>query len=266
MLVMSTTDAPIMCGSMDDMVSVYTKNLANGVYTALAALEDYGSDIKGSGSGEGEMMKEIFLNLTIEDPFIGFCVPKCIITDLEGLADYEVEFVDGSRDDEADKLGYTYHALYEPSFKAVIDALKKDKYTRQAVLPVGSSKFWKVKEDKPCLVDIIFKVRSDERLWVTAVFRSNDAVKAFPMNIWAIARLLKRVSEEVGIPAGGISYIANSFHCYPKDAGKLKGYVKRYLSGEEMDTLAWTYDEYMDVFYEKYMEITTKIFGREAGK
>lgn len=230
-----------------DAIYVNAENVAEGVYETFKSIDLLGKYVPGSGANsfEGEMMKEVFLSLEIENPFDGYCVPKCIITDLDGLVDYEFEFVNGTRDDMADKLGYTYHKLFADDYPKMIETLKEYKYTRQAILPVGAGSFYKVKDDKPCLTEIMFKVRSDNRLWVTAVFRSNDAVRAFPMNIWAIARLLKCVSEEVDIPAGGMNYIANSFHIYPGCENTLKGCITRY-DNSMPNEWAWTEEEYME--------------------
>ena len=237
-------------------VCVAADNVARGVYMALKRLNSFGVYVPGDGAdaSKGEMMKEIFLNLEIGDPFSGYCVPKCIIaapphdveivTGMEGLIQYELEFIDGTRDQDSDLFGYTYHQLYKDHYPKMIETLKENTFTRQAVLPVGAGNFYGVEEDKPCLTELIFKVRADKKLWCTAVFRSNDAVRAFPMNVWAIARLLKHISHEVGIPAGGINYIANSFHVYPNCEDTLKGYIARYDTGSP-DTWAWTEDEYI---------------------
>lgn len=253
-------------GSIGSNVTLMAENVSRGIYTALKALDLYGGYVHGDGADatKGEMMKEIFLNLEVVNPFSGYCVPKCIIatphtdveitTGMEGLIEYELEFIDGIRDTDKELFGYTYHDLYKDSYLDMIKALKENKYTRQAMLPVGASKFYAVGEDKPCLMELMFKVRKDDRLWCTAVFRSNDAVRAFPMNIWAIARLLKHISYEVGIPCGGINYVANSFHVYPGCENTLRGYITRYELGTP-DKWAWTEDEYVQRKIEMLLEL-----------
>ncbi len=226
-------------------------NISELVFENLQALIEYGDEIPSPRGSEGYMLDLAETN-EANTPFTGYCVPKCILTDLRGLAEYELEFIDGIRDSDADKLGYTYHSLYAKNYDALIEKLKADPWTRQGLLPVAGEKFWQLGEDKPCLVDLMFRSHANGKLYVTAIFRSNDAVKAMPMNLWVIARLLKRVAEDTGLEPGGVVYFANSMHCYPQDRDKLKAYVKRWEDNDCIvdETLGWTEAEYLEVLEE----------------
>lgn len=226
-------------------------NISELVYENLHDLIEFGDETPSPRGAEGYMLDLAETN-EANTPFGGYCVPKCILTDLRGLAEYELEFIDGIRDADADKLGYTYHSLYAKNYEALIEKLKADPWTRQGLLPVAGEKFWQLGDDKPCLIDLMFKTDVDKKLWITAIFRSNDAVKAMPMNLWAIARLLKRVAEDTGLAPGGVVYFANSMHCYPQDRDKLSAYVKRWENNDRVvdETLGWTEAEYLEVLEE----------------
>ena len=73
----------------------------------------------------------------------------------------------------------------------------------------------------------------NEKLEMTIVFRSNDGVKAFPMNIHAVEMLHIKVANELGLEVGPLHYIANNFHAYSKDFHTLESYCKVFETAPE---------------------------------
>ncbi|MBD3361601.1 thymidylate synthase [Candidatus Woesearchaeota archaeon] len=100
--------------------------------------------------------------------------------------------------------------------KRIICQLKECPYTRRAV-----SILWNVEKDRnskhpPCLVYHNFLTRHG-KLYLTAVIRSNDMFKAWPLNAFALNELLKFVCRETGLKYGNLTIVSNSAHVYETD-------------------------------------------------
>jgi len=100
--------------------------------------------------------------------------------------------------------------------KRIICQLKDCPYTRRAV-----AMLWNVEKDRnskhpPCLVYHSFLARHGE-LYLTAVIRSNDMFKAWPLNAFALNELLKYVCKETNLKYGKLTVISNSAHIYETD-------------------------------------------------
>ncbi len=100
--------------------------------------------------------------------------------------------------------------------KRIICQLKECNYTRRAV-----SILWNVEKDRnskhpPCLVYHSFLARHG-KLYLTAVIRSNDMFKAWPLNAFALNELLKYVCKETNLRYGTLTVISNSAHVYETD-------------------------------------------------
>jgi thymidylate synthase len=100
--------------------------------------------------------------------------------------------------------------------KRIICQLKECPYTRRAV-----AMLWNVEKDRnsqhpPCLIYHSFLARSG-RLYLTAVIRSNDIFKAWPLNAFALNELLKYVCRESGLKYGNLTILSNSAHVYETD-------------------------------------------------
>lgn len=203
---------------------VHADTVAHGIMEAMKCLNENGVVSDRENQDRADQCKEIQLLLEIDnveaEPFIS----RCIVTDLKGLASYDHEMLDGTADNAGWK--YTYHSLYEPYLAPMIAELKRNIYTRRARLNVGEGELL-YSEDPPCLNQMLFSY-VDGRLDMTILFRSNDGVKAFPMNIHALAMLHIKVCKEVGVPVGAMHYVANNFHAYSKDWAMLEQYCKNF--------------------------------------
>jgi len=109
--------------------------------------------------------------------------------------------------------------------KRIICQLKECPYTRRAV-----AMLWNVEKDRnsqhpPCLIYHSFLVRGG-KLYLTAVIRSNDIFKAWPLNAFALNELLKYVCRESNLKYGNLTILSNSAHIYEtdwKDVEKIVG-------------------------------------------
>lgn len=105
--------------------------------------------------------------------------------------------------------------------KRIICQLKECPYTRRAVVML-----WNVEKDRnskhpPCLVYHNFLTRHG-KLYLTAVIRSNDMFKAWPLNAFALNELLKYVCKETNLKYGTLTVISNSAHIYETDWNEVK--------------------------------------------
>ena len=151
--------------------------------------------------------------------------------------------LDGILDFEIDRGNWTYtyhdrmvnyHSINQVGF--VIDELRRNPYSRRAVIVIRDVDVDAGNDDPACLQHIQYFVR-DNKLHCKLLFRSNDACKATFMNAFALIMLQKRIADELGYEMGSYTHRANSFHCYESDIGLLEGYVSRICSENEI-----TYD------------------------
>ncbi|MBQ0014699.1 MAG: hypothetical protein KBS82_05175 [Oscillospiraceae bacterium] len=167
--------------------------------------------------------------LDIEEPTSEPFISKSIMSDLKGLYKYDKEFIDGTADDSG--WEYTYHQLYSKYYNQLIDELKRNLHTRRACIALGQDDI-NFTSDPPCLQLMMFNYVNG-KLEMTVVFRSNDGVKAFPMNIHAIEMLHQKVANDIGAPVGALHYIANNFHCYSRDFEMLYSYCNTFRTATE---------------------------------
>lgn len=179
----------------------------------------------------GTRQKELSVTMAVEKPLDEPMISRLSWCDPYSLERYLQEMLDGVLDFEVErgKWKYTYHSRYAPQLPALLAELRKDPYSRRAVLDlrdpsdIGS-------EDPACWQHAQFLIR-DDALHCKVLFRSNDACKAAFMNAFAIIMIQKRLADELGVDMGSYTHRANSFHCYERDFDTLDAYVERYNSG-----------------------------------
>ena len=193
-----------------------------GIELAMKALNEKGIVQERENQDKADTTKEIQLLLDIEDPTAEPAISRCIVTDLKGLASYDHEILDGT----ADNAGwtYTYHSLYAIFYDKLIAELKRNIHTRRACVALGQGDI-NFTEDPPCLQMFMCNYVNG-KLEMTIIFRSNDGVKAFPMNIHALEMLHQRIAADIDVPVGPLHYIANNFHAYSKDFATLESYCR----------------------------------------
>lgn len=174
---------------------------------------------------------------------------------LKGLLEYVDEVVKGIHDHLVDKVGYTYHErlfsyklpnnLVVNQVEKVVEKLKKVPYTRRAQVITWQP--WKDLESEhpPCLQRIWFRI-VDNKLIMHVHMRSNDALKAAYMNIYAFTELQKYVAQNVGVDVGYYMHVADSYHVYERDWKWYNTFVEQIISGESRKR--WkTVQEYADM-------------------
>lgn len=178
--------------------------------------------------------REIAMTMVVTRPLYEPMISRCFIGGYKELEQYRQEILDGILDFEVERgnWAYTYHQRMEKQIPFVIDELRRNPYSRRAVIDIrdqadiGSA-------EPACLQHIQYFIRND-RLECAVLFRSNDACKATFMNAFALIMLQKRIADELGVGMGTYTHRANSFHCYEKDLPLLAGYAQRILKRENL--------------------------------
>ena len=180
---------------------------------------------------------EIGMTMVVAEPLAEPMISKLFIGGFRELEQYRQEMLDGILDFEVEKGNwvYTYHQRMEKQLPFIIEELKRNPYSRRAVIIIRDWEVDSKSTDPACLQHIQYFVR-DNKLHCKLMFRSNDACKATFMNAFALIMLQKRIADELGYEVGTYTHRANSFHCYEQDYAMLEGYVSR------MDSEDVTYD------------------------
>lgn len=219
---------------------VKANSLAQGTELAMRALCEFGRLEQRENQDRMNEMKEIQLVLDVLYPLSEPFISKAMPCDLKTLLQYEREFLDGTADNAGWK--YTYHGLYSKYYDKVIAELKRNIHTRRACIALGQGDI-NFTSDPPCLQLLMFNT-VDSKLEITAVFRSNDGVKAFPMNIQAIAALQRKVANELELEVGALHFVANNFHAYQNDIKQLESYIKLFDRLDEKKR-TYSFDDYL---------------------
>lgn len=127
---------------------------------------------------------------------------------------------------------YTYHDRISKQIFFVIDELRRNPYSRRAVIDVRDNSVDMFNDHPACLQHMQFMIR-DGKLNLQVVMRSNDAAEATFMNAFAFISLQERVAKNLNVPVGTYTHTANSFHVYSKDFNLLKHFVDRIKRGDD---------------------------------
>jgi len=119
---------------------------------------------------------------------------------------------------------YTYgQRLRKPidQIAYLVEKLKTAPHSRRLVACT-----WKTEHDynntnSPCLVLVQLNVVED-KLFLTAFFRSNDMFAAWPKNAFALREMQKNLAQECKLMLGHLTIISQSAHIYEHDFAKAK--------------------------------------------
>jgi thymidylate synthase len=113
----------------------------------------------------------------------------------------------------------------------VIEALKRDPSTRQAVISV----FWPTDHelrDKPCLSLVQFFIRAN-KLHIISYWRSHDMYGAAFANWYGLAALQSMVAEALNLRRGQLVTISSSAHIYQRDFDAVQQALKEHFGIQE---------------------------------
>lgn len=125
------------------------------------------------------------------------------------------------------KFGYTYNERIRPRLPKVIEQLKINKTTRQAIISIFNPE---LDMDSmggivrvPCSIFYQFLVRPTkgvDKLNMIYVMRSSDLLTHFVNDVYLALRMQEHIAKEVGLEIGTFTMFVSSFHAYYKDLKK----------------------------------------------
>jgi len=133
------------------------------------------------------------------------------------LRQYEREMIEGIRDFIIGKgptlWKYTYHDRFKDQLPFVLDLLRRDPSSRQAVIITRHFDIDSEIDDPACLNYIQYFIRNG-KLYCELLFRSNDLYGAFFSNAYALIKLQEKVAAELGVEVGPYRHLSTSMHVY----------------------------------------------------
>ena len=119
--------------------------------------------------------------------------------------------------------GITMHGAYgyriARGLQSIIDKLKKDKDSRQAVLTIYSHECDLLNysgRDTPCTIALQFMLR-DNQLQLIVTMRSNDAILGMPYDIYNFTNIQEVIANSLGVNVGTYVHQVGSLHVYQEN-------------------------------------------------
>ena len=225
------------------------KTLPEAYHKALVKLYEEGSMVPCPDYDTN--MLETSLTFYVEDAVAEPFISKLFPGGHRELQQYTMEIVDGILDfkiGDGNCWEYTYHQRFAYQLPWIYSELKKNPYTRRAVMNIRDFEVDTSNEHPACLQTIHFFIRSD-KLHMKIMMRSNDAVQAAYMNAVGFIALQRKIAADLGYPVGSYTHTANSFHAYERSLKTLEKYVKD-IRERDIEELTFDYEG----FYKELME------------
>jgi thymidylate synthase len=200
--------------------------------TVLRQIMDFGDEIEDE---DEELTKELLnVIVTVNDP-LNSQPPEGYFT-IKKLKRCENHFLDPeSRLNGTDygnrirshfgfKIGRDVYSIRTDQIESVLVRLKRNNTTRRAIITVFDPSIDHYKDKVPSMVMIDVIIRKN-RLYMTAVWRSNDYYGSWIKNFFALKGLSKYLSNNLKIKMGPITVHSVSAHIYKrnyKDVSNMK--------------------------------------------
>lgn len=197
-------------------------------------------------------MKELPMTFYVENAVAEPFISKLFPGGHHELQQYVMELRDGILDfmvgTAPNVWEYTYHLRFKDQLPFVIRELKRNHFSRRAIMNIRDFDIDSRNDHPACLQSIHFAIR-DDRLNMTVMMRSNDAVQATFMNAVGFIALQRDVAEKLYVPIGSYTHIAYSFHAYENCFTRLEQYAK-FIEEKDISELTYDYEN----FYKAMME------------
>lgn len=246
-------------------VFIKGSNLVDGYHQALLALKEQGDVVECPDYNQQQL--ECSMTVCIENPLAEPRISRCIIGGAYELQQYKMEVLDGILDfmigTSETVWPYTYHQRIVYQLPFIISELKRNPYSRRAIISVRDFAVDSANHDPACLQILQYFIRED-KLHCKVLFRSNDLTEAFFYNAFAFICLQEKLAGELGIEVGSYVHRSNSMHCYSKDFHLLEGYING-INSRSLDEITYNYeDEYKEIMEEAIPQIEKMIRDKKA--
>lgn len=162
------------------------------------------------------------------------------------MRSYSGDSVDYQLSDKNSVLYKNRHYDYVDQFKFVIDTLKKDLSSRQALITIhdpvkddfDKCGNLKITKDQPCTRSVHFQVNHNGELDVITHLRSNDCLWGFSaVNVFNFALMQEYMANILGLKIGNYYHLVDNFHYYENFTDMLKKIsrldITAYQTGEK---------------------------------
>jgi thymidylate synthase len=148
---------------------------------------------------------------------------------------YSENFLEGElRPDEAYTYGNRLRKYFKDKNGNEIDAvealaarLKKDPEDRKAYFTLwDNTRDLMAKESRPCFVSVFFR-KFEEKLTLTATFRTHNALDAWLLNLYGLMKLQGEVAGRVGLTPGAITVFSHSISIDPRELDRALAVVEK---------------------------------------
>jgi len=189
---------------------------------AMRMIHTYGNVVR---TEDNRMTKELMnLVLTVNDPMkeSNWPIPGTSWRSIDALDEYAAQLLNP----DVNGFDYTYgnrigaHIGVDDNgcirtynqLDNVITKLSREKSSRRAVMVT-----WYpgdiFRKHVPCMIMNDFLIR-DEKLYLTAVFRSHDIERAWPANVYGLGKMMQIVADSCDVRCGSITTVSISAHIY----------------------------------------------------
>jgi thymidylate synthase len=129
----------------------------------------------------------------------------------------------------------------------IIDLIKRRPFSKKmAAFTPFVSKDWDKNNidrgDTPCLTQVLFSIQ-DNKLFMTAHFRSQDMVHGWPRNAFSLIKMQDMIAKETGYARGPFCTITHSAHMYSDDFGLVNKILSENFEKELPFTRAQHFEE-----------------------
>ena len=149
--------------------------------------------------------------------------------DHDRLWNYYKNFLEKKlRPDEAYTYGHRLRKYFDmDAVQKLAARLKADPEDRKAYFSLWDSRGDLAgKGSRPCFVSAFFR-KFEDRLTLTATFRTHNALDAWLLNFYGLMALQKEVAKRAGLPPGAITVFSHSISIDPKELDRVLAVVGR---------------------------------------
>jgi thymidylate synthase len=132
-----------------------------------------------------------------------------------------------------------YAPRFARQYRYVLDLLRRDPDTRQAVLNVNSEVDKRESKDVPCTVSLQFFIR-DGHLNLITTMRSNDLLWGTPYDVSGFTFIQQCMASWLNVPVGFYLHQAGSLHIYESTWDKLRPVVEQSFEADGYVRQPWT--------------------------
>lgn len=169
--------------------------------------------------------------------------------------------------DDGETFYGNYGSRISDKLNYVIEKLKKDKYTRQAVISIYKNEdISKDTKDVPCTLNLVFDIEYN-KLNLTVNMRSNDCIWGTPYDIFMFTNLQMVIANTLGLNFGTYTHFVNNMHVYEDMADKIDNnlYVNvKYVNKNNLEEWIKCSEDYVkNESKNNYIYLINKVFELE---